>query len=167
MTKQQLIEDNMNLVYSVIHKEYPTYLSDEDIVQCGMLGLVKAADKWDESKAKFSTFAYTCISNEIKREFRRRMKYQGTLSLDYELNGEDGRSTLGELIVGDEDVVCCEVNTDSLTDRELQILELLQKGLSQSDIARRIGVTRQAVWAAMRKIRIKNTKKRGWLKYVQ
>ena len=78
MTKQQLIEDNMGLVYSLILREYPTYIQDEDIIQCGMLGLCQAADKFDESKGfKFAGFAWFCIRNEIIRELNKRSKHQG------------------------------------------------------------------------------------------
>ena len=70
MTKQQLIEDNLNLVYALISREYPTYLHDEDIIQTGMLGLCKAADKWDEKRGTFSNFAWCCIRHEIIKEFK-------------------------------------------------------------------------------------------------
>lgn len=154
LKKQMLIEDNMNLVYSLITKEYPTYIHDEDIIQCGMLGLCKAADKWDESKSQFSTYAWYCIRNEILQEFRRRMKHQGVLSLDYETNDEDGgRSTFGDCVVGDEDVPYIDANIDGITERERQIFDLYKTGLSQVDVATKLGVTKQYVWRVMRKIR--------------
>ena len=161
MTKQQLIEDNMKLVYSLIRKEYPTYIGDEDLVQSGMLGLCQAAEQYDPSRTKFSTFAYICIRNAIRNELKSRTKHQGILSLDYEIKGDGGTTTFGDTIVGDEDVIYVEVNTELLTDREKQILELFQTGLCQTDIAKQLRISCQAVWTAMRKIRIKNDKKRG------
>ena len=80
MNKNELIEKNMNLVYFVISKYYPTFIHDEDIVQSGMLGLCKAADKWDESKSKFSTYAGRCIRNEINQEFIRRKPFSKVIS---------------------------------------------------------------------------------------
>lgn len=154
LTKQQLIEDNMNLVYSLISKEYPTYLQDEDIVQCGMVGLCNAAEKWDESKSKFSTFAFICIRNEIRMELRRRQKHSGLLSLDYEVDGNDGeRTSFGDFIVGDEDVLYIDTELPSLTDRERQVFELFQAGLTPKEVADNIGVSEQYVWKVMRKIR--------------
>ncbi len=156
MRKQQLIEDNMNLVYHLISKEYPTYVHDEDIVQCGMLGLCKAAEKWDDSKSKFSTFAMFCIRSEIQTEFRRRAKHQGILSLDYEIDdGEGGTSTFGEIITGDEDVSYFDIGIDltKLNKTERQIAELLPTGMSQVDIAKKLGITKQYVWSTIRKIK--------------
>ena len=46
MNRGEFIEQNINLVYVVIREYYPMFISDEDIIQCGMLGLCKAADKW-------------------------------------------------------------------------------------------------------------------------
>ena len=156
MTKQQLIEDNMNLVYSLIRKEYPTYISDEDLIQCGMLGLCKAAESGDETKAKFSTFAYCCIRRAIQCELRNRTKHSGVLSLDYEVGNDGERTALGNLIVGDEDVIYVDVDTSHLTSREKQIFELFQTGLDQAEIAKHLGVSKQYVWKVMRKARIKN-----------
>lgn len=158
MTKQQLIEDNMNLVYHLIHREYPTYIGDEDIIQTGMLGLCKAAEKWDESKSKFSTFAIICIRSEIQTEFRKRAKHQGILSLDYEIKNGDTTCdfvTLGDLIVGDEDVPYFDIGIDlsKLNEKERQIAELLPTGMTQVDIARKLGVSKQYVNRTIRKIR--------------
>lgn len=157
MTKQQLIEDNMKLVYYLINREYPTYIHDEDIVQCGMLGLCKAADKWDESKSKFSTFAMFCIRSEIQMEFRKRAKHEHyILSLDYEIDdGEGGTCALGDIIAGDEDVPYFDIGIDltRLNEKERRIAELLPTGMLQADIARELGVSRQYVHKTIRKIR--------------
>ena len=156
MKKQQLIEDNLKLVYHVIHKYYPSNANDEDIIQCGMLGLCKAADKWDETKSQFSTFACSCIKNEIKLEFRRRSKHHGILSLDYEVYGDDGeKSTFGDFIVSEEDIEYVDLGIDyrRLSKREQAICEYCKQGLSYADIGRKLGISRSAVWKASRKIR--------------
>lgn len=156
MTKQQLIEDNMNLVYSLVSREYPTYIQDEDIIQCGMLGLCKAAEKWEEGKSVFSTFAWRCIRNEILDEFRRRAKHQGMLSLDYEVESDDGgRTTFGDLVVGDEDVgyIDLDINVKSLTPREQKVYELLQTDMTWTEIGEQLGLSKSTVWRIIRKLR--------------
>lgn len=156
VTKQQLIEDNMNLVYHVVHRNYPTYIDDEDIVQCGMLGLCKAADKWEDGKSQFSTFACKCIRNEIAMEFRKRAKHQGVLSLDYEVDGDDGdKCAFRDCIVAEEDVGYIDLDVDSnrLTKRQQEIFELRKQGMTCADIGRKLGVSKQSVWKTDRKIR--------------
>ena len=69
MTNKELIADNLRLVYHIVHEHYPTFKNDEDIVQCGMVGLCKAANTWDANKGVFSTYACKCIRNEINKEF--------------------------------------------------------------------------------------------------
>ena len=156
MTKQQLIEDNMGLVYSLILREYPTYIQDEDIIQCGMLGLCQAADKFDESKGfKFAGFAWFCIRNEIIRELNKRSKHQGVLSLDYEYTDKFGEKfPYSDLIVGDEDVMYIDDCEHQLTPLQKQIVSLLKKGVKSKEIARVLGTTTQNVSYTRRKIRL-------------
>lgn len=155
MKKQQLIEDNMNLVYALVSREYPTYLQDEDIIQTGMLGLCMAADKWDESKAKFSSFAYSCIRNAILNEFRRRNKHQGVLSLDYEITGGSGeKAPFSEFVVGEEDVTYVDDCSNQLTPLQAKIMAALKRGMTPKEVAKAVGTTTQNVYFTQRKVRI-------------
>lgn len=154
--KQQLIGDNMNLVYFLVSKEYPTYLYDEDIIQCGMLGLCKAADMWDESKSTFSTFATYCIRNEIRMEFRKRAKHQGILSLDYEIENDGERTTFGDFVVGDEGVNYIDITIDRsrLSKTEQAVYDLLLDGVAPLDIAKQLNISHQCVYATRRKLKM-------------
>ena len=155
-TKQKLVEDNMKLVYSLISKEYPKYLHDEDIVQCGMLGLCLAAESWDESRGnKFSSLAFPCIRNAIIDEFKRRNKHYGVLSLDYEIVGAyDEKIPLGDLIVGDEDVMYVDDCENQLTPLQKKIVDALKSGMTPKAVAKAVGTTPQNVYFTQRKIRI-------------
>lgn len=153
--KNQLIEDNMNLVYYLIHKYYPTYANDEDIVQAGMLGLCKAADSFDESKSTFSTYASRCILNSIRMEFRSRKKHYGVLSLDYKVTDDEGSEvSFGDLCVGEEDVEFIDTSkfNNQLTPKETELLDLLQQGLTSREIAKKLNCCPHTV--ANRKRRI-------------
>lgn len=99
--RDELILSNQKLVYSTINKLYPTYRNDEDMIQEGMVGLIRAADTWDESKSKFSTYAVHCIRNHLIDYMRSQLKQPNSLSLDYEY---DEDCNLGDLIVGNEDI---------------------------------------------------------------
>lgn len=78
---KDFIEKNIRLVYFVINEYYPTLSKDEDIIQCGMLGLTKAANKWKE-EGKFSSYARQCILNEIRSELKNRQKRKVEISLE-------------------------------------------------------------------------------------
>lgn len=87
MNRQQLVEDNVNLVYYLIRKYYPTLINDEDIIQIGMVGLCEAAKRWDSNKSKFSTYAGSWIKNEIKHELQERASRQVEVSLESLMEG--------------------------------------------------------------------------------
>lgn len=77
----ELITKNMKLVYHIIRKCFPQYAHDEDVVSAGMLGLVEAANKYDESRGKFSPFARYRIIGAIKDELANRERNK-TVSLN-------------------------------------------------------------------------------------
>lgn len=79
--KQKFIEENIDLVYFLIHKHYPSFINDEDIIQCGMVGLCEAAHSW-KGDSKFSYYAGSRILGSIKDELRRRQKFSVEVSLD-------------------------------------------------------------------------------------
>lgn len=69
--RDTLINDNMGLVYSCANRFKNMGAEYEDLVQCGCVGLIKAADGFDPSLGfKFSTYAVPAILGEIKRVFR-------------------------------------------------------------------------------------------------
>lgn len=154
MSPQQLIEDNLNLVYSLISKEYPTYVYDEDLIQSGMLGLCKAANTWEEGKAKFSSYSWKCIRNEIHQEFRRRKPFNNLWSLD---NPIEDNLTLADVIIGDVDVqyVDFEPFFNTLTKVEQDTVRLKIKDLSNEEIAQQLNMSLQNVTKTIRRIKHK------------
>ena len=152
--KQHLVEDNINLVYYIISKEYPTYLHDDDIIQSGMLGLCRAAEGWNEERGSFANYAGKWIRGEIKQEFVRRKPHAKNISLETTI-GEDG--TLGDLIPGDDDVAYIDDDTfcRQLTTDERMILTLDSVGYSAAEIAQISGFDVQKVRKLRRIIRLK------------
>lgn len=156
MNQQKLIEDNMNLVYFTIHKFYPNMIADEDIVQCGMVGLCNAAQTWDESRSNFTTFACRCIGYEINNELKRRKRHNNTLSLDYYIgNSESEVHTFGEVVAGDNDVDYFDVRPfyDSLSSKDKEIFSVLQKGVTNKELAETFGVGASTAHYYTRRIR--------------
>lgn len=64
-------EDNLGLVHACAKRFRGRGIEYEDLFQAGCVGLVKAAEKFDESfGCRFSTYAVPVILGEIKRLFR-------------------------------------------------------------------------------------------------
>lgn len=82
MTKDELVTKNIKLAYMLANRYYKMNnekVEFEEIRSVSLLGLVKAADNFDESKGlAFSTFAFTCIKNEILMYIRSNKKYTHT-----------------------------------------------------------------------------------------
>ena len=162
--KQQLVTDNMHLVYYLINKYYPTFAGNEDVMQEGMLGLCKAADTYDESKSVFSTYACTCILNQIKMWFRNNKKHNQNLSLDYTISSDDGEVvSFMDTLVGSEDVDYIDYQNlfGDLSDTEKTICELLQSGYNQIEIGEKIGKSRTGVNKVKRRMEIKVRNRHG------
>lgn len=67
----ELVENNMGLVYSVVSRFANRRYEIEDLNQIGAIGLIKAVKKFDNSfGVKFSTYAVPMIMGEIKRFLR-------------------------------------------------------------------------------------------------
>lgn len=162
--KQQLITDNMKLVYHIINSKFPAFSGNEDIIQEGMLGLCKAADTFDESKSKFTTYACTCIYNQIKLWFRNNKKHFNNLSLDYLTTNEECESIpLVDMIIGDDDVDYVDIESlfGKLSERERNVCELAYLGYNNCAIAEKLGISRQNVGAIKRKIENRVRKRNG------
>lgn len=69
--REQLVEENVGLIWCVVKRFYGRGTDTEDLFQIGSIGLLKAIDKFDISyDVKFSTYAVPMISGEIKRFLR-------------------------------------------------------------------------------------------------
>lgn len=69
--RDQLVEENMGLVWCIVRRFNGRGYELEDLFQIGSIGLLKAIDKFDVSfEVKFSTYAVPMISGEIKRFLR-------------------------------------------------------------------------------------------------
>lgn len=135
------IMEHSKLVYSVANKYFRTDRDKEDLIQEGFIGLLKASKSWNEKNAAFSTFAMKCILNEMLMFCRKRKKQNCEIKLsDTEYpEFEDTR---------------CKID---VLDRDFGeytgIVEMLEKGYKQSEIAKMMGVSRQLINVRIKKVR--------------
>lgn len=136
--RERLITDNMRLVGYMAKKFLYTGIEYDDIVSIGYIGLIHAADMFDESRsASFSTFACNCIAQSILMEARkvRRQNQFETISIDTTVYRNDDGSglTLSDMLPYDEpgygqceDAVWCLdlKKTDRLSNQERAVVFL-------------------------------------------
>ena len=71
LLKDRLVEENLGLVRMAIKRYRGFGVEDEDLIQIGSVGLIKAARDFDEKKqVQFSTYAVAKIIGEIKTYLR-------------------------------------------------------------------------------------------------
>ena len=70
-SRNQIVEENVGLVWSIVKRFAGRGYDQEDIFQIGCIGLIKAIDRFDvQFQVKFSTYAVPMITGEIKRFLR-------------------------------------------------------------------------------------------------
>lgn len=69
--EKQNPEEHMGLVHMVVKRYLGRGIDQEDLIQIGCIGLVKACERFDAGKEVcFSTYAVPMIQGEIRRAFR-------------------------------------------------------------------------------------------------
>lgn len=103
-----LVEHNLRLVAHIVKKYYSSANDYDDLISVGIVGLIKAINTFDFSKAKrLSSYASTCIQNEILMLFRNSRKNQQEISLSEAVDTDkDGNNlVLMDLISVNDDIV--------------------------------------------------------------
>ncbi len=159
----RLIEHNLRLVAHIIKKYHASTQNQEDLVSIGTIGLIKAVDTFDETKApRLGTYAARCIENEILMHFRASKKTAQDVSLSEPIDTDsEGRPLTLMDVLAQEDTMVDDLdrkfNTEklgryireSLDSREREVI-CLRYGLSgrphtQWEVAARLGISRSYV----------------------
>ena len=69
--REQLVQKNIGLVKSIVSRYTARGVEKEDLIQIGLIGLIKAIDNFDTTyEVRFSTYAVPMIAGEIRRFLR-------------------------------------------------------------------------------------------------
>ena len=179
LKRDKMIYNNIGLVPFTYDKFFrhscdPTLM--EDIIQVGHLGLIKAVDKFDESRnVKFSVFAINIIKqymikgvNNLSYALGTRNKKDGSIGESNALPFSyfDTQDKLGETVniietkyYVDEDVKLDDVvdktyieYRNNLSGFDLAVLERLEKGIKQGDIAKELRTSQKTISIHKRKL---------------
>ena len=153
--KQRIILENTALVKKVASKIFFKLPKDsgiefDELVNTGIIGLIKAIDKFDSKKAQFSTYAYIKIRGEIldylrslhiiprsMREKIKKEKEQGKdiplsnlaimISMEKALSNEEGSARLIDIMVSDDIGPEDSAITSQLNEKIAQAMEQLNE----------------------------------------
>ena len=153
--KEQMILSNHGIVFSVM-KNLGIHLTDEDMFQTGIIGLLKAINTFDASKGyQFSTYAFPIVRNELLMEFRKsKRSVMAAFSLDDNADIGNGESVpYAEMIADGKDYEENVVNS-MLTQQIFERLESREKHIftmffvesrTQSEISKALGISQSYV----------------------
>lgn len=156
LSADDMFEENMRLVHWVIGRSFPSYCTDDDVIQEGYIGLWKACKSYNSEKGSFSTYAVPCILNSIRMHFRKQSKEEALckVSIDAEVPGQDGIS-FADFI---EDKRGTPEHSDSkvwqfiagLQGVEAGVMQQILRGCTQAEAARALGMS-QSYFSRIRK----------------
>ncbi len=110
--RNELIEHNLRLVVFIVNKHYGDSREQEDLISIGTIGLIRAAETFDPEKAiSFSTYASTCIRNQIKMYFRKNKHKSSEVYMNEPIDTDKNGN---ELTIADifKDSVCVDDEVD-------------------------------------------------------
>lgn len=181
LAEETLIRNYSGIVYKKARAYFMAGADAEDVVQEGMIGLLKAVRSYDADKnASFGTFAERCVTNQIISAIRSadRIKHKPlntSVSLNKPVSADaaSGAADQSEITLGDtlstnpadspdEMLVIKDVayyilnNGDNVfSDLEMKVLSEYIKGFTSSQIAERLGKTSKSVDNALQRTRKK------------
>ena len=124
--QEKLIVDNYQLVHGFVHKYGQSFGHEYDeSVQIASLGLCYAALKYDETRSKFSTYAYKCMMGEfLKLDRLKKAKRRdfSTISIQTPIQNVKG-----------EESSCLEdiISYDELGFQEIELKDQIEYALSK------------------------------------
>lgn len=166
-TRDQVVIENQRLVYLAYKQLTKTELilqNEADIISEGMIGLIRAADSFDEKRGKkFSTYAVKCIKNAMLQYIRKISKYWGKeVSLYAPISKDDDGSTLcyADVIEDETPSNCFEECAKSLIDERIEklpetdreIMQAVIAGYKQKEIAAMMGIRQPTISRRIKKI---------------
>ncbi|HJF35725.1 MAG TPA: sigma-70 family RNA polymerase sigma factor [Clostridium perfringens] len=166
---KKLVEDNIGLVDFMLYKHFKPFINlyphlVDDLKQEGSIGLMKAAEKFDETKGSFTTIATFNIKNAMLRFYQRYVKrhYNNKnitiISADVNVT-DDEKITLLDSIISEHsekdyrvDSIMTRTEYSEIKDINL-ILNMTAQGYSQEEIAKVIGTNQVQVSRRLNKFK--------------
>lgn len=180
LAEETLIRKYSGIVYKKARAYFMAGADAEDVVQEGMIGLLKAVRTYDADKnATFGTYAERCVTNQIISAIRSadRVKHKPLntsrsfsepVSDKSPSSGGTGEITLGDtlstqpadgpdelLIIKDVAYYILNNGDNIFSDLEMKVLSEYTKGFTSGQIAERLGKSPKSVDNALQRTRKK------------
>lgn len=157
------IKKHQKLVYFAIKKYHPNKIGDQDIYQEGLIALWNAITSYKENKkTTFSTYATKLICNAINTAIRKEMaeSRKGNLNsskvyiVEAYADGET-KDIVDSIQDTSLNIPCFDINEfcTTLNKREICVLTGKYEGLTNIEIAKQLGLSRETIRRTWNKIK--------------
>lgn len=163
---RKLVENNQRLVwyYAKRYKSRDPAIDLEEFAQIGMVGLIKAAETYDEKKGNtFATYASRCILNELNMAYRSiKKRSDDCVSIQEYILGTEETLMIQDCIADENVNIEREIFNQITIEEALNIIINLKsdirtilllyfEGKTQKEIAERLGISQSYVSRIIKK----------------
>lgn len=162
--QKDIAEKNIRLAYFTANRYKNIKMEYEEIISLAMLGLTKAAEKWEEERGiTFSTFAMKVMKNEILQELRKMKRKTEEVSLECKVKEAEGVTILDTLETkenGYEEIEAAMVVREQMkklteTEQKLIILKTQNPGIRQQELGEIMKLSQPQISRIQKRIRKK------------
>jgi RNA polymerase sigma factor (sigma-70 family) len=151
--RSYLVEKNMGLAYSVVHRVGSRKVNEDDLLSDALLGLTRAVDQFNPWKGyRFSTYACTVIARDLMRRCKRETSYRKLFPVQHDAAMErpNRRPDVGTELYVERLQRVLTGNRGNLTDLESRILaqrfpEDPESRLTFLEIGHMVGLSKERV----------------------
>ena len=140
----RLIAENQNLVRDTARRFLQTSAHNQDMLQCGLIGLWKAATKWKEN-GEFKHYARRSILNNMKKLYQRRKAAKNAETKSKKAEEAAEAVDYEDDTIDHIDLVRRINSAWPPNSRERYVLIALSNGVSKQAIAVALGIEKQTV----------------------
>lgn len=140
MNKKKIVTEYLPLVRSIAAKYNKLGIPQEDLEQEGMIGLLEAANKYEEDKgAKFSTYATYWIKKYILTAVDKEKKHSlNSTKLNEEITKDKKTETIKQ-------ATNIDLPSDMPENEKTVLTMLFQEEFTLKEIAEELGISRERV----------------------
>jgi RNA polymerase primary sigma factor len=151
--RSYIVEKNMGLAYSVVHRVGSRKVNEDDLLSDALLGLTRAVDQFNPWKGyRFSTYACTVIARDLMRRCKRETSYRKLFPVQHEVTLErpPAKPDTGTELYVERLQRVLDGNTGNLTELESRILsqrfpEDPESRLTFLEIGATVGLSKERV----------------------
>lgn len=145
MNVNERIEKWMPLASKIAYKySLTTSIDFEELKSEAYIGLIKAAQNYDENINKFSTFAYKCICNTLSMYLKKQKKSVKALNFIDSFDVEEQKR-----------INIQDFKNSKLTSLEYSVLDLLEKGNKPRHIVKELNINKYLYSCIIKSLREK------------